>query len=231
MEIIAEIGQNFNGDMELAHELIKSAKDNGAEVAKFQLYDAKKLFPSKGNLWFEYNCKTELTRNNVEKLNKICDDNDMEFMASAFDVERVAWLEDIGVKRYKLASRSIVDEELIHALSETGKPLIVSLGMWEENMFPKIPSENVQFLYCISKYPTLLEDIKLGEVDFTKYAGFSDHSIGISAAMAAFSRGAVIVEKHFTLDKSSYGPDHKGSMNPDELHGLVKFRDELKRCL
>ena len=93
MEIIAEIGQNHNGDMSLAKDLIFAAAEAGADVAKFQLYDAKKLFPRDGNPWYEYNCKTELSREQVENLWQICEQANIEFMASVFDSGRIQWLE------------------------------------------------------------------------------------------------------------------------------------------
>lgn len=231
MEIIAEIGQNHNGDIELARRLIHVAKESGADVAKFQLYDARLLFSREGNPWFDYNCATELSRKDVELLNRTCEEVGIEFMASVFDVERVAWLEAVGVKRYKLASRSVRDRALIDAVADTGKPVLVSLGMWNEAEFPVIPASQVGYLYCISNYPTLLEDLYLGKVDFTQYAGFSDHSIGISAAVAALARGARLIEKHFTLDKTMIGPDHEGSMTPDELRNLANFREDFRQCL
>ncbi len=232
MEIIAEIGQNHNGDMQLARRLIHEAKENGADVAKFQLYDARRLFPREGNPWFDYNCATELSRADVEVLSKTCEEVDIEFMASAFDVERVSWLEDMNVKRYKVASRSITDLKLINALAKTKKEVIVSLGMWQESEFPSLSLQNPKFLYCISKYPTSLEDINFSSIDFnTQYAGFSDHSIGIVASSIALSRGAQIIEKHFTLDKKMYGPDHSGSMEPKDLSKLCMFKTNLEKVL
>ena len=232
MEIIAEIGQNHNGDMRLASRMIHCAKENGADAVKFQLYDARKLFPKVNNPWFKYNCKTELSLKQVNYLAKRCKDAKIEFLASVFDIDRIGWLEGIGVKRHKLASRSIYDKELLAHLCRTGKPILVSLGMWKGKGFPVIRSKaKVQFLYCVSEYPAQLSDIHLAKADFTRYAGFSDHTIGISAAMAAFARGAQIIEKHFTLDKNMYGPDHKGSMTPDELKALNRFRKDLGRLL
>jgi len=232
MEIIAEIGQNHNGDMNLAIELIHAAKENGADTAKFQLYDARELFPKENNQWYEYNCKTGLSREQVNLLFEECEKVRIEFIASAFDVQRVAWLEEIGVIRHKIASRSISETSLIQAVVCTGKPILASLGMWEKEEFPVLGmSANVAFLYCISKYPTLLTDLNFKRVDFTKYAGFSDHTIGLTASMAAMSRGARIIEKHFTLDKTMYGPDHQGSMKPEELNELNRFRNELTQCM
>ena len=232
MEIIAEIGQNHNGDMSLAKQLIAEAKAAGASVAKFQLYDARALFPREGNEWFDYNCRTELSRVDIEMLAAECARLGIEFMASVFDIERIAWLEAVGMRRYKVASRSVKDRPLIEACAATGKRLIVSLGMWSESRFPPIDAKGgVDFLYCVSKYPTALTDLRLAAVDFSRYAGFSDHTIGIDAAMAALARGARIIEKHFTLDKTMYGPDHAGSMTPDELAALCQFRDRLSEAL
>ena len=232
MEIIAEIGQNHNGDMDVAKELIAAAKRAGADVAKFQLYEARALFPKEGNEWFEYNCKTELSRDQIKMLADECDGVGIEFMSSVFDIERIAWLEEVGMKRYKIASRSVRDHALIEATAATGKPLLVSLGMWGEPELPKIQAKGgVHYLYCVSKYPTPLCDLHLGSVDFKKHSGFSDHTIGIDASLAAMSLGAGIIEKHFTLDKDIYGPDHSGSATPDELAAMCAFRDSLKKIL
>ncbi len=231
MEIIAEIGQNHNGDMELAKEMIFAAAEAGADTAKFQVYNAQSLFPKNNNPWFSYNCKTELSRNQVEDLFTVCEGANIEFMASVFDIERISWLEAIGVKRHKVASRSINDFKMIESLCRTGKELLVSLGMWNKKNFPEIPSKKTKFLYCISKYPTPLEEIKLSEVCFSEYHGFSDHSVGIGAAVAAFARGAGIVEKHFTLDKKAYGPDHQCSMTLPELKNLVLIKNQILKCL
>ncbi len=232
MEIIAEIGQNHNGDMELARRLIREAKASGADVAKFQLFDARALFKKEGNEWYDYNCKTELSRADVGLLAEECEKAGIEFMASVFDTKRLAWLEEIGARRHKIASRSIKDAALIQAVAKTGKRMLVSLGFWDQPEFPRIDAPGgVDFLYCIAKYPTPLSDLHLKSVDFTRYKGFSDHTIGVVAPIAALARGAQIIEKHFTLDKEMYGPDHSGSMTPDELKTLVEFRNAFKEAL
>ncbi|MDP6478397.1 MAG: N-acetylneuraminate synthase family protein [Nitrospinaceae bacterium] len=233
MEIIADIGQNHNGDVEIALELIRAAKENGADVAKFQLYDAKALFPKTGNEWYDYNCRTEISRKQLERLVEECRRVDIEFMASVFDGQRIEWLEAVNVSRYKVASRSINDRELIRAIGRTGKPMIVSLGMWKGSELPEInTSASVHFLHCISHYPPQFEELKLSQVDFDEIiSGLSDHTIGITAALVAFSRGAEIVEKHFTLDKEMVGPDHCCSMTPDELNTLNRYKVEIARCL
>lgn len=232
MEIIAEIGQNHDGDLDRALEMIRICAEAGADTAKFQVYDARALFPREGNPWFEYNCATELSRDAVLRLADACRKAGIEFMASVFDEERVAWLEEAGVRRYKIASRSIRDEALFAAIAATGKPVIASLGWWAEPEFPAIAAPGgVGFLHCVSKYPTPLEDVRLADIDFTRYAGFSDHTIGLTAPMAALARGAGIVEKHVTLDKLAHGPDHACSMEPEDLRCLCTYRNELEKCL
>ena len=231
-EIIAEIGQNHNGDMALAERLIRAAKEAGADVAKFQLYDARALFPPREqNPWFDYNCSTELTKADVARLAKCCADAGIEFMSSVFDVERIGWLEDVGVRRYKIASRSIADRELIEAVAATGKPMIVSLGAWKEPGLPHIRAPGgVDYLHCVSEYPAALGHLRLSQVDFSTHSGFSDHSEGTVAACAAFVLGARILEKHMTFDKTAYGPDHACSMTPDELRQIHAFRTGWAQC-
>jgi sialic acid synthase SpsE len=153
-------------------------------------------------------------------------------MASVFDVERVAWCEEIGVRRYKIASRSVRNQPLLHAVAATSKDVIVSLGMWDGVGFPIVPSRaRVDYLYCVAKYPTAPEDLDLMSIDFNRYAGFSDHTIGIDAALVAMARGARMIEKHFTLNRRMPGPDHAGSMEPHELAALCRFAESFSGIL
>ncbi len=230
-EIIAEIGQNHNGDMQLAKKLIYAAKENGADVAKFQLYNVDSIFRPDFR-WYDAAKEAELSKQQAFELATICNVAGIEFMASVFDVERVGWCEEIGVRRYKIASRSVRNQPLLHAVAATGKDVIVSLGMWEGVGFPIVPSRaRVDYLYCVAKYPTAPEDLDFLTVDFTRYAGFSDHTIGLDAALIAMSRGARIIEKHFTVDRRMPGPDHAGSMEPHELATLCQFAGSFSRIL
>ncbi len=231
MLIIAEIGQNHNGDMEIAKKLISVAKEEGANIAKFQLYDVDSIFPPTFE-WYKEGKQAQLSKEQVTELADWCQKVGIEFMASVFDTERVEWCQGVGVKRYKIASRSIYDKHLIDAIAKTGKDIIASLGMYQGKKFPQINTRGkVDFLYCIAKYPTLPEDLNFLEVDFSKYSGFSDHTIGIEAALVAMSRGAKIIEKHFTLDKKMHGPDHTGSMEPPELRQMVEFSRKFEAIL
>jgi len=225
--IIAEIGQNHNGDMAAARELIDQAKSNGADIAKFQLYDVDSIFTPDFE-WYREGKEAQLTRDQAASLAEHCKRVGIEFMASVFDLERLAWCEELGVRRHKIASRSIHDRPLIEAAARTGKEMIVSLGFWKSEQFPVIKSSAaVRFLYCVAKYPTAPSEVHLERVDFNKYAGFSDHTAQLDAAKVAIARGARIIEKHFTLDKAAHGPDHRCSMTPPELAELTAF---ARRC-
>lgn len=231
MLIIAEIGQNHNGDVDLAKKLIHVAKKKGADIAKFQLYDVDKIF-SPDFEWYKETKEAQLTKEDVFVLAEECERVGIEFSASVFDHERFNWTEELGMKRYKIASRSIYDAELINSIASTGKDMMLSLGMYKEKGFPQVRTAGkVDFLYCVSKYPTMPEDIDFLNVDFNRYSGFSDHTLGIEAAIVAIARGAKIIEKHFTLEKSMYGPDHSGSMNPDELAEIIHYAKKIGRVL
>jgi len=239
VEIIAEIGINWQGDLELAREMIQVAKECGADVAKFQIYDPVRLLdPEHPDLKQHWDTilTTELTHFNVDTLKKECDRVGIEFMASVFRPEVVAWTEDIGMQRYKIASRSIYDYDLAEAIAATGKPVIVSYGMAKKGKKAAIDVAGVgelRRLYCVSKYPAVLEDIKFMDhwgrniFGVGKYFGFSDHTSGIAAAVVAITLGARIVEKHFTMDKNYPGPDHVCSITPDELRTLCELRDGI----
>ena len=224
MEIIAEIGQNHNGSIILAKELIHAAKENGADVAKFQIYNAKKLFTKKNNIWYKSNLESELSKDEIIELHEECKRVKIEFMASVFSPELVNITEAIKMKRYKIASRSIFDKKLINRIFKTKKPIIFSLGMWNKNHFPYERNRRIKYLFCVSKYPTPKSLITFDNYTFKKYDGFSDHTIGIEKAKESIKLGAKILEKHFTIDKKLFGPDHKLSILPNELNELNKYR-------
>lgn len=250
IEIIAEIGVNWQGEMSLAAEMIQAAKEAGADVAKFQIYVLERALDVTHPLIIEHYDTikaTELSFNQVVDLKNLCDAAEIEFLASVFHPDRVPWTEAVGMKRYKIASRSVYNEELAEAIAKTGKPVICSLSPQyyynESKLLPSICAFETEYdlgvikwLYCVSLYPTPLGELYLPEgfgrwyvEDY--YDGFSDHTIGITAAVVAMSRGATIIEKHFTLDKSLPGPDHACSIEPAELGVLCTMRDEIEEIL
>lgn len=235
MIIIAEVGINHNGGIDLAHEMIKQAKLNGADIVKFQFYDPAKIFGPKGSYPdkdnYEFALKVQFGFDQAKQLKQWCDRERIEFMASVFDLERFKWVESLGVKRHKIASRVVEDKELCEAILATGKETFISLGFWEGEGVPYNTS-NARYLYCVPKYPCPHSDIHMPR-DFSDsiYQGVSDHTIGIETVLVAVSRGAKIVEKHFTLDKDSSGPDHICSMTPEELKILSLEATRIERFL
>lgn len=215
--IIAECGHNHMGYMRHAKLLIDEAKRCGADIVKFQAYDTNKIKKPWESRYFEL-LLSEHTKEEFKELKEYCDKVGIEFMASAFDLEHLAWLEELGVKRHKLASRSIYDKELIKAMEATGKPIIASLGKIDERGIPKI--KNCEYLYCVSEYPAYITGLpNFGEI----YTGFSDHTVGCYWTREAVKRGATIIEKHFTLSHDLPGHDIKGSADPTELKDFVIY--------
>ena len=225
IDVIFEIGHNANGNMRLNKLLIDEVKACGGKIAKFQLYDTDKIKKPWQSRYLELKM-AELTKEDAWELKRYCDKIGIEFMASAFDVERVKWLEEMGVKRHKIASRSINDLELIKAMEKTGKPIIASLGAWKEKELPKI--KNVKFLFCISEYPTRITPDQF-PAKFDKLSGFSDHTTDMYWAREALKRGATIIEKHFTLSHELPGFNQKGSAEPWEMKDFITYKNQIER--
>jgi N,N'-diacetyllegionaminate synthase len=233
MILIAEIGINHNGSLHLAHELIRQAKQNGADIAKFQFYDPAKIFGPHGSHPNEEAYKQALTvqfgYEDARRLKQWCDEEGIEFMASAFDEERFLWLEELGAKRHKIASRTVQETELCEKMLATGKECFISLGLWTGKGVPFMAA-NASYLLCVTKYPCEYSDISLPR-NFAEsvFRGFSDHTLGIEASLAAMARGATVIEKHFTLNKGLAGPDHVCSMTPEELRELSRLGREIEK--
>jgi N-acetylneuraminate synthase/N,N'-diacetyllegionaminate synthase len=200
---------------------------SGADIAKFQFYDPDKIFGPNGSHPNEKSYQNALTvqfgYDDAVKLNGWCEEEGVEFMASTFDEERFEWVEALGVKRHKIASRSVEDTQLCNRILATGKETFISLGMWGDQRMP-FEADNARYLYCVSKYPCEYSDIQLPiSFDESNYHGFSDHTIGIEASLVAAGRGALSLEKHFTLNKGLPGPDHICSVTPSELAELCRL--------
>ena len=235
--IIAEIGLNHNGNMDIAKSLIDEAYSAGADIAKFQFFDISEYFGPEFE-WYDECMNARLDFEKASMLSDYCDKVGIEFMSSVFNLEGVEWAKKLEMKRYKIASRCINQNDLLEKVSETGKDMIVSLGMWNNaNPDSPLPTHinskgKIDYLYCVAKYPTLPEDIEFNKIDFkSKYSGFSDHTIGMNAALVAIARGAKIIEKHFTLSKKMHGPDHAGSMEPVELRQLVESARQFEEFI
>lgn len=237
--VIAEIGINHNGNINLAHEMIRQASMCGADVAKFQAYSVDALFGPDGedpNEEIHAGVKPlEFNQEQFAQLNEWCNEEGIEFMCSVFDDERFQWMEDLGVKRHKIASRvSKLNRPLAQKMINTGKDCYMSLG-FDSKPIEGNP-ENVKYLYCVAEYPTEYSALKLPRefskwraASYTAYYGFSDHSLGIGASLIAVGRGAQVIEKHFTLSKAANGFDHVCSIDPTELTDLVKYTREMEK--
>ena len=233
--IIAEIGINHNGNLHLAHELIRQAKIAGADIAKFQFYDPQRIFGPKGSHpnpeAFHHALTVQFGVEEAARLKQWCDEEQIEFMASVFDEERFEWMESLGVQRHKIASRSVQDRALCERILSTGKETFISLGLWQGSGVP-YKAENARYLYCVSKYPCEYSDLQLPRwFPDSIYQGFSDHTIGIEASLVALGRGAAILERHVTLNKGLPGPDHVCSVTPAELADLCRYARLMEKVV
>ncbi len=215
--IIAEIGQNHCGDMNLAHRLIELAKDGGADLVKFQLYDHKKLYGDKDIP------NVELSKEQAFELFDYGKKNEIEVFFSVFDVERVRWCEEMGVKRYKI-SANLWDGKIatFEAVYSTSKPMIISMRL--KILKIVLTNPNHCILYCPEGYPQT-------EIKFdADIVGFSDHTMGLDAAKIALARGAQIIEKHFAIDHRT-GIDAPWSMDYQDLKELKRWENVCKDIL
>jgi len=216
MLFIAEIGLNHNGNFDLGCEMIRQAKLAGADIAKFQLGWRDK--PGEINHLDETAIKTFFDFARFV---------DIELMFSIFHREAYELLKQFRPQRYKIASRTVKDDiEFVKEIVEEGRPTIISLGMWEGEGMPLEPKDNVCYLWCRSCYPSYPWDMEGFPKDFTnsRYTGYSDHTLGIETALLAISRGATIIERHFTLDKSDTTiRDHSLSSSPEEFSNMVQL--------
>jgi len=250
--VIAEIGINHRGQLELAKQLIQEAKNSGCDIAKLQTYitssrvsdvarEAKYADRTLGieespNEMFE---RFKLTNEETMELFAFAADIDIPLISTPFDEESVDILTDLGVKAFKTASFDIVNIPFLRYVASKGLPIILSTGMSSlseiEDAVDAIAHEknpNLILLHCVSAYPTDISDTNLSVIDslrksFRVPIGFSDHTIGLLASTVSFSLGADLLEKHFTLDKNMEGPDHILSSDPKEMKKLVSARNNV----
>ena len=241
--IIAEIGVNHNGDVNLAKKMIKSASECGVDAVKFQTFNSEDLVTenaktaeyqeknTSANSQMEMLKKLELSFEDFKELKKYASKCNVMFISSPFDIKSVDLLEELNVPLYKLGSGELNNFELIDYVQKKDKLMILSTGMATlkeiKETYDFIDNKkNLVILHCITGYPTSFNEanlnfIKTLQKEFDVPIGFSDHSPGIELPIAAVALGACVVEKHFTLDKSLDGPDHKASLNPNEFKAMV----------
>src|SRR5919206_1957578 len=221
--VIAEAGMNHDGDLGRAVALADAAARAGADAVKFQLHDAAAettrdappppYFQDEPR--WEYFERTAFTDEQWEELQRACAERGIEFLCSVFSLAALERLERLGVGRYKIGSGEVTNLALVQAAGATGKPVLLSSGMssWVElDAAVEAAGPNVVVLQCTSAYPTPPEQVGLNVLAelrerYRKPVGFSDHTRGRTAALAAVALGAAVVEKHFTLSRGAYGPD------------------------
>jgi len=256
--IIAEAGVNHNGDMALAKKLIAAAADAGADLVKFQTFIASNLV-SKSASKAEYQKnvtdpeesqqemvrKLEISKENHLELIDECKRKGIGFFSTAFDLGSVDLLEEFGFKLVKVPSGELTNLPYLRYLTRKGKPVLLSTGMANLgeieaaiNVIEQAgtPRAKITVLHCTTEYPTPMEDVNLRAMVNIGNAlgvkvGYSDHTSGIEIPIAAVALGATVIEKHFTLDRNLPGPDHRASLEPDELKAMVAGIRNIERAL
>ena len=254
--IIAEAGVNHNGRIDLAYQLIDVAKNARADAVKFQTFKAKNVVSKLADK-AEYQKKAtgsdksqsemikklELSFNDFVKLKKYCDKKGIMFLSTPFDHQSIDFLYNL-IDIYKIPSGEITNYPYLKHIASKNKPIIMSTGMANlgeiEEAINTIKSVNskaeISLLHCTTNYPTTYEEVNLKAMQTLAFAfklpvGYSDHTLGIEVPIAAVAMGAKIIEKHFTLDKKLPGPDHKASLEPDELKEMVKAIRNIEMAL
>ena len=236
--VVAEIGSNWEGDVKKAKKIIHECKNAGTNAVKFQMWRANDLYSQKHPQWNMIR-KSELTFKKAEKIKKYADSIGIEFFCSPFYPEGVDYLESLGVKKYKIASRTCLlndkhSLETLEKVARTRKPVIISMGMGgDKKQIMKIFSKSKKtFCYCISEYPAPFEKINWKKA--IKYDGFSDHSLGIDAPFLftllkkQTHAKQISIEKHVKL-KNSKGPDAPASITTELLKELISNIRSIER--
>ncbi len=253
--IIAEAGVNHNGSFALACKLADAAKEAGADCIKFQTFKSENLV-SRSAKKAEYQKKTtgdssqqdmlkklELSFDEFLELKKYCENAGICFLSTPFDFDSIDFLNTIDMPFWKIPSGEVTNLPYLLALAGTGKPVVMSTGMCtlQEireaiDVLQANGTKEIKLLHCNTEYPTPFEDVNLKAMEtmrdeFRMEVGYSDHTKGIEVPIAAVALGATIIEKHFTLDRNMEGPDHKASLEPQELAEMVCCIRNIEKAL
>ena len=256
--VIAEAGVNHNGDLLLAKKLVDVAVDSGADVVKFQTFQAnslatehaeqasyqqKALDISEGQLSMLK--RLELQPDDHHELIHYCHHRNIEFLSTAFDTASVDLVASLNLKRWKIPSGEITNLPYLRQVASHGQPVILSTGMANLAEIEAAISAledvglsrtQITVLHCTTEYPTPPEEVNLRAMNtiaqaFGVSVGYSDHTDGIVVPIAAVAMGAIVIEKHLTLDRNMHGPDHKASLEPDQFSAMVSGIRTLERAL
>ncbi len=253
---IAEAGINHDGSLETAMKMVDAAADAGADYVKFQSFKAEKLVTPdaltstyidegsyKGESFRDLLTRLELSDDGHRDLKQYCNSKNVKFLSTAFDAESFDFLLKLGIDVVKVASGDLTNVPLLRHLASARLPMIVSTGMAslgeiEEavNIIIKEGNNKIVLMHCISWYPAEIITTNLRYMEtlgkaFGFPVGFSDHTLGINMSIAARALGAVVLEKHFTLDARQFGPDHAASVEPDQMSALVRGIREVESGL
>jgi len=256
--IIAEAGVNHNGSVDLAKKLIDVASISGADAVKFQTFKAENLVVKNTQKADYQRQTTDATESQFDMIKKLeldvethkeliayCKEKGIMFLSTPFDHESINLLSDLGLKIFKIASGEITNLPYLRHIGSLGKQVVLSTGMsnLEEvgdalNILINAGTskDNITVLHANTMYPTPMEDVNLNAMltiqkEFGVDIGYSDHTLGIEVDIAAVAMGASCIEKHFTLDKSMDGPDHKASLEPEELKAMVGAIRNIEKAL
>lgn len=257
--IIAEAGVNHNGSIELAKQLVDKAAEAGVDYIKFQTFKASKLVTKaakqaeyqqknigkEGDSQYQMLKKLELSPEEHEILIAYCQKKGIKFFSTAFDFDSIEYLHSLNLGLWKIPSGEVTNYPFLKRIATYNEPTILSTGMCDMedvraavNALYKngLSKENLILLHCNTEYPTPFEDVNLKAMEALKKefgveVGYSDHTKGIEVPIAAVALGATVVEKHFTLDRNMEGPDHKASLEPDELKAMVSAIRNIEKAV
>ena len=257
--IIAEAGVNHNGSLDLAKQLVDKAVDADADYIKFQTFKAEKLviktarqadYQQKNigggdNNQYQMLKKLELSHEEHQILIDYCNKLGIKFFSTAFDFDSIDYLHSLNLGLWKIPSGEVTNYPFLKHIAKYNEKTILSTGMCDMkdvraavNALYKngLSKENLIMLHCNTEYPTPFEDVNLKAMDalrneFGVAVGYSDHTRGIEVPIAAVALGATVIEKHFTLDRNMPGPDHKASLEPDELKAMVSAIRNIEKAL
>lgn len=257
--IIAEAGVNHNGSLELAKRLVKKAYEAGADYVKFQTFKADKGISRRAKKavyqientgkdeesQLEMVKKLELSYENHQILIDYCNELGIKFFSTAFDFDSIEYLHSLKLGIWKIPSGEVTNYPFLKRVAAFNEKTILSTGMCDmvdvraavDALYKNgLSKENLILLHCNTEYPTPFEDVNLKAMDalrkeFGVEVGYSDHTKGIEVPIAAVALGATVIEKHFTLDRNMEGPDHKASLEPDELKAMVSAIRNIEKAV
>lgn len=258
VRVIAEAGVNHNGSLEMALHLVDAAAEAGADYVKFQTFKAEKLVTraarkaeyQKKNTGYDDDSqllmlkKLELSEEDHRSIMDRCKERGIGFLSTPFDLDSIDFLHSLGVRVWKIPSGDITNYPYLRKIARLNEEIIMSTGMCDDNDIEAALgalTENgqditkVTLLHCTTQYPTPMEDVNLRAMltlgRYVKDYGYSDHTQGIEVPVAAVAMGASVIEKHFTLSRVLPGPDHKASLEPDELSAMVRSIRNIEKAM